>query len=235
MGSAPAADPAPTWLDAPHCPLHPGPPPVHRPITRTSRSLGGPVSQSTSSMPSRWPQGKKLIFLSFHLYFYFQFSLVSSFSVSSGFSLFISLYFLSGWSPLIPLSLSITHKLTVKSITHTYTRSFVSFFALFALTAGWRPEWFLGSHWLLVNSLDLVNWMLYCFLSLSYCNSLVTHILCVCLCVLCIYLCGLFFLSCFFFPICSVPSFLLWILYIEYILILPPASSVISSNFYLVF
>lgn len=59
MGSAPAADPAPTWLDAPHPPLHSGPPSLHLPITRVLHRLGGTVDQWAGSVPSGWPQGKK--------------------------------------------------------------------------------------------------------------------------------------------------------------------------------
>ncbi|XP_032367167.1 A-kinase anchor protein 6 [Etheostoma spectabile] len=53
MGSAPAADPAPAWLDAPRPPLHPGPPPLRRPI---AAALRGPVGQSAVSVPIRRPR-----------------------------------------------------------------------------------------------------------------------------------------------------------------------------------
>lgn len=76
MGSAPAADSAPTFLDAPLSPLHTGPPPLHQPITRALQSLWGSASQSSGSVPSWQPQGKKPLALFFfplchcvHLFF----------------------------------------------------------------------------------------------------------------------------------------------------------------------
>lgn len=77
MGSAPAADTAPTFLDAPRPPLHPGPPPLHQPIAWTFQSLGRFGNQSAGSEPSRQPQGKKH-FLSFIMFICFLFVVHSS-------------------------------------------------------------------------------------------------------------------------------------------------------------
>lgn len=80
VGPAAAADPAPTFLDAPRPPLHPGPPPLHwPPITWTLHSLRREGVQSTDSMPSWQPQGRNiLVFLDFlHLFLFVCFSLSS--------------------------------------------------------------------------------------------------------------------------------------------------------------
>ena len=124
MGSAPAADPAPTWLDAPRPPLHPGPPPVHQPIARALHGPGGAVGQSAGCVPIWQPQGKKN--KTKHGGFYFGFILFICFLFVFH-SLVYILPFPPRLIPVIPLSSHHTHTHTIKSNTQTHTHTHTSF------------------------------------------------------------------------------------------------------------